>query len=125
MNGQTEARYSVPKQQQQQAIYKHTHKKVAKVTRGGRYAATWKTDTIIEEGQCIKDQLRTRRVEKCSAQCKEPIYEDLVIFDRPTHEIKDEIKAVEKMNQPDQCLQMYSDGSVKNMMKDGTYTHEW
>ena len=25
------------------------------------------------------------------------------------------------MNQPDQCLQMYSDGSVKNMMKDGTY----
>ena len=96
MNGQTVTRYSVPKQQIQQAIYKYTHKKVAKVTRGGRYAATWKTDTIIEEGQCIKDQPRTRRVEKCRAQCKEPTYEDLIVFDRPTHEVEDEIKAVEK-----------------------------
>jgi hypothetical protein len=99
MNGQTVTRYSVPKQQIQQAIYKYTHKKVAKVTRGGRYAATWKTDTIIEEGQCIKDQPRTRRVEKCRAQCKEPTYEDLIVFNRPTHEVEDEIKAVEKMNQ--------------------------
>ena len=121
MNGQTVTRYSVPKQQIQQAIYKYTHNKVAKVMRGGRYAATWKTDTIIEEGQCIKDQPRTRRVEKCRAQGKEPTYENLIVFDIPTHEVEDEIKAVDKMNQPDQCLQMYSDGSVKNMMKDGTY----
>ena len=94
MSGQTVARYSVPKRQIQQAIYKYTHKKVAKVTRGGRYAAAWKTDTIIEEGQCIKDQLRKRRVEKCRAQCKEPTYEDLIVFDR--HEVKDKIKAVEE-----------------------------
>ena len=40
MSGQTVTRYSVPKQQFQQAIYKYTHKKVAKVTRGDRYAAT-------------------------------------------------------------------------------------
>ena len=95
MNGQMVTRYSVPKQQIQQAIYKYTHNKVAKVMRGGRYAATWKTDTIIEEGQCIKDQPRTRRVEKCRAQGKEPTYENLIVFDRPTHEVDDEIKAVE------------------------------
>ena len=51
---------------------------------------------------------------KCRAQRKEPTYEDLIIFDRPAHEVSDEIKAVDTMNQPDQCLQMYSDGSVKN-----------
>jgi hypothetical protein len=82
MNGQTITRHSVPKQQTQHAIYKYTHNKVAKVTRGGRYAATWKTDAIIEEGQCIKDQPRTRRVEKCWAQFKrkDPTYEDLIIL---------------------------------------------
>ena len=46
-------------------------------------------------------------MEKCRAQCKEPTYEDLIVFDRPTHEVEDEIKAVEKMNQPGQYLQMY------------------
>ena len=51
MPGQTITRYSVPKQQIQHAIYKYTHSKVAKLTRGGRYIATWKTETIIEEGQ--------------------------------------------------------------------------
>ena len=94
---------------------------MAKVTRGGKYAATWKTDAIIEEGQCIKDQPRTKRVEKCWTKRTEPTYEDLIIFDRPAHEVNDEIKAVGKMNRPDQCLQMYSDGSVKNVMEDGTY----
>ena len=81
MSGQT-VRYSVPKQQTQHAIYKYTYSKVAKVTRGGKYAATWKIDAIIEEGQCIKDQPRLKLVEKCWTKRTEPTYEDLIIFDR-------------------------------------------
>jgi hypothetical protein len=72
MNGQTVTRYSVPKQQIQQAIYKYTHKRVAKVTRGGRYAATWKTDTIIEEGQCIKTSPEQERWKSAGHSARSP-----------------------------------------------------
>jgi hypothetical protein len=35
--------------------------------------------------------------------------------------VQEEMQALAKMNHADQCLQMYSDGSVKNMLKAGTY----
>ena len=43
MEGATVTRYSFPKDRVQLATYERSHKQTVKVTRGGRYAATWKS----------------------------------------------------------------------------------
>ena len=48
-------------------------------------------------------------------------YEKLIIFDREKEVVQEEMQALKKMNHENQCLQMYSDGSVKNMLQSGTY----
>ena len=100
-------RYSIPKDRVQQAIYQRSHKQTLKVIRGGRYAATWKAEDIIEDEKTIKELPRVLPTTDLTTLRDEITYENLIIFDREKEVVQEEMQALAKMNQSNKCLQMY------------------
>ena len=78
-------------------------------------------EDIIEDGKTIKELTRVLPTTDLTTLRDEITYENLIIFDREKEVVQEEMQALAKMNQSNQCLQMYSDGSVKIMLKAGTY----
>ena len=96
MEGATITRFSIPKNRVQHAIYQRSHKQTVKATRGGRYAATWKAEDIIEDGNKIKDLNRVQPTTDFTSLRDELTYEKLIIFDWEKEVVQEEMQALKK-----------------------------
>ena len=96
MEGATVTRYSILKDRVQLVVYQRSHKQTVKVTRGGRYAATWKAEDIIEDGNKIKDLTRVLPTTDFTSLRDELTYEKLIIFDREKEVVQEEMQALKK-----------------------------